>query len=351
VLYIDWVDQVLVTLDRIATGDANAALMGVDVHRLQSELGVFSADHGYEAVATAVNDLELLSCAEADGYGVKLNTQGHRIARGGGLRAGWKSIFDKYRPLDEDRRVLSKAVGISLHESADLAWTERVEIKEALRSAGRSPDQGDAIALTKRLQSIGCLHSEALITMGGNAGMCEAHPTYVAVVVTTQQLTTEQQTLLDDLIEEWETTGVDVKETLELRSERQRAEFCKDVMALANTRVSGRRFMVVGFNDVSREFTQVHDFAVTSNQMESVLSAYCTPVPEIRLSTVPLGSGQAAIIEVLNKPDNLPYRLARDVWKFKADSVFVRHNTLVQQAVGEELARLIAEGERARRLR
>ncbi len=60
------------------------------------------------------------------------------------------------------------------------------------------------------------------------------------------------------------------------------------------------------------------------------------------------GAGNAAIIEVLSKAMDLPYRLARDVWKFKTDTVFVRHNTLVQEAVGEELASLIAEGERGR---
>jgi hypothetical protein len=140
------------------------------------------------------------------------------------LRAGWKSLFDKYVPLDEDRQVLAKAVEMSLHESPDVAWTERVEMKEALRNAGRRADQGDSIALTQRLQSLGCLHSDALITMG-QEGKCEAHPSYVAVVITTQQAPTEQRTLLNDLIREWETTSVDVKEALELRSERQRAEF------------------------------------------------------------------------------------------------------------------------------
>lgn len=43
-----------------------------------------------------------------------------------------------------------------------------------------------------------------------------------------------------------------------------------------------------------------------------------------------------------------PYRLARDIWKLKAGSVFVRHNTLVDVACGEELNVLIAEGDRAR---
>jgi hypothetical protein len=350
-LYVDWVDRVLIALDRTMTGDADASLIGVSVQHMQQELGVAGTDEGYTAVATAINDLELMSCAEADRLTAKLTIQGHRLARAGGLRAGWKSLFDKYLPLDEDREVLAKAVEMSLHETQDLAWTGPVEIKEVQRELGRPVDQGDAIAVTKRLQALGCLHSDARITMGGNEGRCAAHPTYVAIVLTTQRVTTEDRTLLNDLIEEWETTSVDVKEVLELGSDRQKAEFCKDVLALANTRVSGRRFLLIGFNDLTREFTTSIDPALTSNQLEGVLSAYCTPVPEIRLSMVPWDVATAAVIEVLSRPEALPYKLAREVWKLQANSVFVRHNTLVEQAVGEELASLVAEGERARRLR
>ena len=50
---------------------------------------------------------------------------------------------------------------------------------------------------------------------------------------------------------------------------------------------------------------------------------------------------------VLSDRKSLPYRLKRDVWKLKAGSVFVRHNTLVEVASDEELSILIAEGDRA----
>jgi hypothetical protein len=135
---------------------------------------------------------------------------------------------------------------------------------------------------------------------------------------------------------------------LGLDSEREKAEFCKDVLALANTQVSGRRFLVVGFSDSTRQFSTSVDPTVDAHRMESVLAAYCQPVPEIRYTAVGLDGGNAAVIEVLSDRSRLPYRLARDLWKLKADSVFVRHNTLIQVAVGEELARLIAEGDRAR---
>ncbi len=62
-LYVDWVDRVLITVDRMATGDANAALLGVDMQRLRDELGVSDADHVLEALASAVDDLELMAAS------------------------------------------------------------------------------------------------------------------------------------------------------------------------------------------------------------------------------------------------------------------------------------------------
>ena len=345
--YVDWVDQVLAALDRAVTGDGNAGLIGVGLHQLLQDLGVPFDQEAQAAIAAAVNDLELMSCADADGLRVKVTSHGQRIARAGGLREGWKSLFDRYVPLEEDRIVLAKIVAMGVIEGGEYASTRLVEVKDALREAGSDPDQGVAIATTKRLQEIGCLHREALITMGGQAGKCEARPSYVGIVIVTEKLATEERSLLGDLTADWETTSVDIKEVLELNTDRQKAEFCKDILALANTLVSGRRFLVLGYNNKSRKFNSSVDPRVDAHRMESVLSAYCRPVPEIRYSTVALERGRAGLVEVFSVRASLPYKLARDVWKFQAGSIFVRHNTLVELATGDELASLVAEGERA----
>jgi Schlafen, AlbA_2 len=347
VRYVDWVDPVLVALDDLARRDPNVSLIGLSLRELMRELRVGQEQHGDAAVVVAGNDLELLNCAEAEHARIKVTAQGQRFARAGGLRPGWNPLF-QHAPLEEDRTVLAKAVELSVHEADTYAWTERVEMKEVLRQVRQPSDQGTAIAVTKRLEEAKCIHPNAVMTMGGNEGRCEVLPSYVGIVISTEQLATEERTLLASLVDEWETTGVDVKEVLALGSERQKAEFCKDILALANTRVSGRRFLVAGFNDATRKFTASVDRAVDAHRMESLLAAYCRPVPRIRYSIVPLTGGNAGLIEVLSDRKSLPYKLARDVWKLKAGSVFVRHNTLVEVASGEELTILIAEGDRAR---
>ena len=348
VKYLAWVDRVLFALDRLSTGDATASLIGVDLWALERDLDVVGKEEGERAVIAAVNDLEVVGCVEADGRRVKMTTQGHRFARAGGLRPGWKSLFSaRTIPLDEDLAVLRGLVEHSVHETDELAWTERVEVKDVLAEVGQPRDQGGAIAVSKRLQALTSIHSGPVFTAGPD-GYCQVHPSYVGIVVATQRLATEERELLRELVKGWETTSIDVKESLQLNSDRQKAEFVKDVMALGNTIVTGRRFLVLGFNNDTRKFTTNVDPRVDAHRMESILGEYCAPVPEIRYTVIPVEGKDAGLIEVLGDRTKWPYRLARDVWKFTAGSVWVRHNTLVQLASEEEVAYLEAEGARAR---
>ena len=349
--YTEWVDSVLTALDRAATADGTAALVGVGWNQLLESLGLPINQETQSAVFGAGRDLELMRCAEGmNQLRVKVTPAGQQIARAGGLRKAWPSLFQQYVPLEEDRAVLAKVVETGLTDAVAYASTQMVELKDAMRLAGYLGDQGSAIATAKRLQRIGCVH-DPLITMGPD-GYCQVRPSYVGIVIATEQVATEERTLLDQLVSEWETTSVDVKEGLGLDTERQKAEFCKDVLALANTRVSGRRFLVIGFNNISRAFTTSIDTSVDQHRMESVLSAYSrNPVPRIEYRQIAMNGGTAGLIEVRSVPVDLPYKLSQGGWKLKANSVFVRHNTLVTLAEGEELDRLVAEGERSRSLR
>jgi hypothetical protein len=106
--------------------------------------------------------------------------------------------------------------------------------------------------------------------------------------------------------------------------------------------------LVVGFNNRSRKFTTDVDRKVDDHRIESILSTYCAPVPEIRYTVVELSEGKAGLLEVVSDRSRLPYRLFKDVANLKAGMVFVRHNTLTAVCEGEELAYLEEEGRRAR---
>ena len=110
----------------------------------------------------------------------------------------------------------------------------------------------------------------------------------------TEAIATEWQERLADLVEEWETTTVDFKRELPLGTEKQSAEFARDVTALANPKASGRdRHLVIGFDDKTRSFTTPVDSGITQNRLEQILNVYAKPVPDIRLVSFEDASGRA----------------------------------------------------------
>jgi hypothetical protein len=111
------------------------------------------------AIRSAVNDLELVGCAEVDGHYAKVTQRGHQFARGGGLRTGWKGLFDNFVPLAEDRAVLDMVIELGIHEGDLFASAQRVELKDALQLVGQPCDQGTAVATSKRLEGIQCIRS------------------------------------------------------------------------------------------------------------------------------------------------------------------------------------------------
>lgn len=167
------------------------------------------------------------------------------------------------------------------HGWADL---REVELKDILTEMGREATLPAAQAISERLYQDSCIAEP----LRSNAGGFIVRPSYSGVVLATQREVAEQERLVNELVDEWETTSVEVKEVLGLGTDREKAEFCKDILALANTFVSGRRFMVIGFNDDTRRFTTSVDPKVDNHRMESVLSSYCGPVPEIKYSEVAL---------------------------------------------------------------
>jgi ATP-dependent DNA helicase RecG len=182
-------------------------------------------------------------------------------------------------------------------------------------------------------------------------GPVRLYPTYAGVVRATQRLVTEQHQLVKHLAEEWETTTVEFKRELPLSSEKQKAEFARDVTALANTKSSGiSRYLVVGFDPGTHLFTNSFDRAIDQDRLEQILDAWSKPAPEIRLVAFPDagGVGDIGMVEVRRDPMKLPHRMKKAAGKIEANAVFVRHGSHVVAPDTDELAELEAEGVRAR---
>ena len=183
------------------------------------------------------------------------------------------------------------------------------------------------------------------VTAGGHVPI---RVTYVGVVRGTQQAHGEWQRTLPELVATWETTSVDFKRELSLKRKADKAEFVRDMLALATTQSSGRRLMIIGFDPKSHAFAQSLNPRLTADHLEDVLNEYVKPALQVQLYRVPWEGGEVGIVEAVREPAEVPYEVRRDLGPHFAGQRFVRHGTHVAAPDPEELRTLLAEGRRAR---
>jgi hypothetical protein len=121
----------------------------------------------------------------------------------------------------------------------------------------------------------------------------------------------------------------------------------RDILALATTKSSGQRFLIVGFDDQTQQFVQSVDPAITQNRLEQILNAYAAPVPQIRYHRVAWEQGEIGVIKVLRDPAKVPYRVTKTLAHISRGDVYVRHGSQVEPPTPAELAALEAEGQAA----
>jgi hypothetical protein len=163
----------------------------------------------------------------------------------------------------------------------------------------------------------------------------------------TEQVQAELQQLVASLLADWETTNVEFKRQLDLATKADKAEFVRDILALATTKVSGERFLVVGFDDKTQQFVQSVDPAINQNRLEQILNAYAVPAPQIRYHRVAWEQGPIGVIKVARDPAKVPYRVTKTLAHISKGDVYVRHGSQVEPPTVTELAALEAEGKAA----
>jgi len=188
--------------------------------------------------------------------------------------------------------VLAKVVETGVTDAVAYASTQMVELKEAMRLAGYLGDQGSAIATAKRLQRT-WLHSDPLYHDGARWLLSSTAVLRRDVIATE----TSRHGRASTPRSAGERVGDDERRRqgeLGLDTERQKAEFCKDVLALANTRVSGRRFLVIGFNNTSRAFTTSIDPSVDQHRMGDVcFQRIATPCTRTEYRQIAMDGGDS----------------------------------------------------------
>lgn len=180
-------------------------------------------------------------------------------------------------------------------------------------------------------------------------------PTYQGLVWDLRRDLTIESKFIDELIIEWETTTVDFKRELHLKTKKEKAEFARDILGLATTKSSGRRYLIIGFDDKTRAYHAPPDPSISQNQLENILSDLTEPVVNVRYEVIEYRLGKVGKLEVIREPWKLPYRAAKDIVIDDKNRkgliegrVYVRHGSQTEAPSEGELMALEEEGKRAR---
>jgi hypothetical protein len=344
VRYVDFVQTVY---GKIATamlsGGPVARNFGVDVGPVLADIECDAPGEG--VLIEPVLDLIQVGLLDGDHHHVKLGDVGREVKTTPLSDVLWPWLFKQVHVEGDDLEFLAKAVELSEERHELCAVMRHIDAVPVAEAIGRSGNLIELVYLFRRL------HEEVpLELVGGIAtfGTVELRVRYAGVVLATQQAQTELVELVTSLLPDWETVTVEFKREVHLDTKEQKADFVHDVAALATTKASGRRYLLIGWDPKSRQFTTSVDPRLTQDRMEQVLSAYLDPVPPIRYRTFTYEGGTAGVVEAIRQAWEVPYRVRAAIHKLAVGDVFVRHGSQVEKPSEAELAALIDEGKRAR---
>jgi hypothetical protein len=273
----------------------------------------------------------------------------------------WSEICDEN--LVDEEIILLKIVNETspqTNENPKYGWLEEVGRDEICSAFKIKPPPFDTDEQMDIFQELvynlpDLLKQREFLKAYPGGGYCTTiYPTYKGLVWELKRSYTIESKLIDGLVKDWETTNVDFKSELKLDTKEQKANFAKDVLSLANTKSSGKRHLIIGFDDKTREYLAPPDANITQNRMENVLSDKTDPVVNIRYEIVDYKKGKVGKLEIIRESEKLPYRAKEDVFDNKGkrvlekDKIYVRHGSHNEAPSDFELKSLIEEGNRAR---
>ncbi len=346
--FIAWCDFVLNKLTELSRKDSIVRNIGVDLWQfteilLEGEPTIQKEDNGstfHDGIVDALNNLQALGLVEQDSQ--------WKVTRAGRTQATdmmplwWSICKEKLEP--EHQQLIQVVNRLSPHSEDGYAWIVGIDENTLTLELGWSDDPLRLESVAKDLEQWG--YVSGLFFIGG----MQLAATYRGLVWEKKQGFTRMSRFLDDLVVEWETTSVDFKRELHLDTADQKAEFIKDVLSLVNTKASGQRWMIIGFDDRSHTYYGAPDQAITTNRIEQILAMYTVPCVEVQYNSVDYRSGTVGMLEVIRNPQKLPYRVARSIGdkkRIEQGDIYVRHGSQVEKPTPLEEQALIDESNQA----
>jgi hypothetical protein len=351
--YIDWCDLVLEVTSTLpqarSTGvnefelsQALSARLGIVDFRRQEE---YYTSTYYTGMLHAIQSLKAVGFIEENERSRSL----WKVSRLGRRHVvdpmpQWFAICQEELDL-EQAQLLSVINRLSPRVNSDHAWLEAVESQTVSTELEEwTSDQIQDVAT--ELDQWGYI--AGLFFLGNTFKLAS---TYKGLIWETRRGFTLISRLIDELVAEWETTSVDFKREVHLDTTDEKAEFIKDVLSLANTKASGRHWLIIGFENRSHAYYGAPDPGLNQDRFEQLLSMYTTPFVDVRYDVVDYREGQVGMLEVLRDPKKVPYSVARSISgrkRIEQGDIFVRHGSQVEKPTSLELQALHDEGDQAR---
>lgn len=345
--YVEWCEHILSTLVGECLRDSKARTHGMHFRKLAIPVasdmpaGVPDEFKIYEGL-DQLYSLELVEHLSGTHHYWKPTVRGHVVVAD--TTQLWRAICSA--ELSEQQSTVLTSINRLSVIDADgwpgVAWASH----ESLLAELGWDDWHLAYALVNELKDFGLISLRAFI-----GRTFEVRATYRGVVWETRRGFTAESAFIDDLVAEGETTSVDLKRELHTGTADEKAEFVKDVLSLANTQASGRRWLIVGFVDKTRDYYGPPSPKLTQNHIEQLLARYTEPIVTVKYEVVDFRKGPVGRLEVIREPWKLPYRASKplgDKKRIQESQVFVRHGSQVEEPSPAELQAIQEEGDRAR---
>lgn len=204
-----------------------------------------------------------------------------------------------------------------------------------------------------------------------NTQALTARPTYAGLVWEHRRGITVSSQAIDALVAEGETPTVDLKRQLALDTASHKAELIKDVIALANTKATGPRYLIIGFTDEGDYYEPENPQAraerdhllnaLNEERLQSIVSMYTDPVLRIQYTKADYHRGPVGILQIHRDATELPYVVRKTIGstdktdksarQVRQGQVFLRDGTITREARSGEIDRMRADAERANQRR
>ena len=106
---------------------------------------------------------------------------------------------------------------------------------------------------------------------------------------------------LKALIKNKEGVKLDFKEILNLKTESDKKEFVKDVIAIANS-VGGRGYLIIGIKDTTKEIIGINPEDLNEERIQQIISYRCDPPVNLLVETVNYQDKCVGVITIFKSP-------------------------------------------------